>query len=96
MQNADNNIDVLIDKINALQVSINTITETLKKMEKNKITFGDFVSEKEAIEITGLSRSSLLNLRREGKLNISTLTGKQKFYRLSDFKKLLEKNEEEI
>jgi len=53
----------------------------------------DWITEKEAIRITGLCRSTLLKLRKEGELTSSTLSGKENFYRLSDIKKLLDLNE---
>jgi hypothetical protein len=75
---------------------VNTIAETLQKLQKEKAAFGDWVPESEAIAITGLSKSTLLNLRNSGKISSSTISGKQPYYRLSDFKKLLDKNEQEI
>ena len=89
----ENIIDTVITKLDALQASMNTIAEMLLKMQKNKVAFGDWVSEQDLIDIIGLKKSSLLKLRNEGKITFSTITGKQKYYRLSDFKKLLDKNE---
>ena len=86
-------MDIIIAKQDALQASLNTIADMLLKLQKEKATFGDWVSEKEAIKATGLSRSTLLKLRNEGKVTSSTISGKQNYYRLSDFKKLLDKNE---
>lgn len=92
----DTNKDILITKLDTLQESVNIIAETLQKMQRDKIALGGWVSEKETMTITGLSRSTLLKLRRDRKLGCSTLSGKQLFYRLSDFKKLLDKNEFEL
>jgi hypothetical protein len=60
--------------------------------EKTKIE--DWITEKQAIRITGLSRGTLFKLRKEGAITSSTLSGKQNFYRISDFKNLLNKNEQ--
>lgn len=87
---------MLIDKLDALQASVNIVAETLTKMQKEKTTFGEWVPEREAIGITGLSRATLLKLRNQGKLSSSSISGKHPYYRLSDFKKLLDKNEFEM
>ncbi len=79
-----------------MQASVNIVSEMLVKMQKQRVSFGEWISEKEVMEITGLSRSTLLKLRKEGKVRSSTITGKQVYYMLPDFKKLLDKNEEEI
>ena len=92
----DNNINNVIDKLNAIQASVNIIDEKLQKLQKERATFGEWVSEKEVIAITGLSRATLLKLRNSGKVSSSTISGKQLYYRLSDFKKLLDKNELEM
>ncbi|OFY85358.1 MAG: hypothetical protein A3F72_03585 [Bacteroidetes bacterium RIFCSPLOWO2_12_FULL_35_15] len=86
----------IIEKLDAVQASMNSIVETLDKIQKEQTTFGDWISEKETISITGLSRSTLLKLRKTGKVRKSTFTGKQLYYKLSDFKKLLDKNEFEF
>jgi len=92
----DTNYNITLDKLNTLQASINIVSDVLLKMQKNRVGFGEWISEREAIEITNLSRSTLLKLRKEGKIRSSTITGKQVYYLLSDFKKLLDKNEEEM
>jgi Mg2+ and Co2+ transporter CorA len=88
----DTKIDLLFDKLNALEASVNTIAEML---QKEKIILGDWLSEKETIAATGLSRSTLLKLRKLGKISSSTITGKQLYYKKTDFIKLLNKNEQE-
>jgi len=54
---------------------------------------GDWISEKDAIALSGLGRTRLYQLRMKGIITSSTLGGKAVFYRLSDFKVLLNKNE---
>ena len=92
----DNNINNVIDKLSALQASVNIISEQLQKLQKERTTFGEWVAEKEVIAVTGLSRATLLKLRNAGKVTSSTISGKQLYYRFSDFKKLLDKNELEM
>ena len=87
---------MLINKLDILQGSVNIIAETIAKMQKEKTTFGEWVPEREAIVITGLSKATLLKLRNQGKLSSSSISGKHPYYRLSEFKKLLDKNEFEM
>jgi hypothetical protein len=74
---------MLMEKVDALQASVNSIAEIVLKIQKEKIA------------VTGLSRSKLLELRKTGKVSSSSISGKKPYYKLSDFKKLLDKNEEE-
>ena len=92
----DSEYNIVVEKINTLQASVNIVAEMLLKMQKERISFGEWVSEKEIIAITGLSRSTLLKLRNEGKISSSTISGKRPYYRLSDLKALLNKNEQEM
>jgi len=95
----DSNINCLIDKVDSLQLSVNTLAQKLDMMQKEKHITGSWISEKEVIESEALgrpSRSSLLKLRKEGKLRSTKFSGKAIFYQLSDFKKLLDKNELEM
>ncbi len=80
-------------KLDSLQATVDYLKELLEKMMTRDAKIDDWITEKEAIRITGLCRSTLLKLRKEGELTSSTLSGKQNFYRLSDIKKLLDLNE---
>ena len=93
---SDSEYNIVVEKLNTLQASINIVAEMLLKMQKERVSFGEWASEKEVMEITGLSRSTLLKLRKAGKVRSSTISGKQPYYILSDFKKLLDKNEQEL
>jgi predicted DNA-binding transcriptional regulator AlpA len=85
-----------MDRIDALQAAVNVLSENVRKLYQERSTLGEWVSEKKAMEITGLSRSTLLALRNQGKLSQSSIAGKSVYYKLSDFKKLLERNKVEI
>jgi hypothetical protein len=74
------------NKLNAIEALLLQNTQT-----ENKI--GDWVPASVAMKLTGLKRSSLLALRKTGKLTSSTISGKCVFYRRSDFEKLLNENE---
>ena len=84
----------ILTRLGLLQRAVEHLTAILEA-GKGKATLGDWISEAEAIGLTGLSRGTLLKLRNEGTISCSTLSGKSNFYRIGDFKKLLEKNEKE-
>lgn len=85
----------LIEYIRLLERKIDLLTEAVGVQKKKDQLFGEWVEEKEVIIMTGLSRNTLFKLRQEGRITRSTLSGKQNYYRLSDFKKLLNRNENE-
>jgi len=85
----------LIQYLKSLEAKIDLLTDAVSVQKKNKQLFGEWIEEKEVMAMTGLSRNTLLKLRNEGKIRRSTLAGKQNYYRLSDFKKLLDQNENE-
>ena len=83
----------LAEEIRALQYSVaQLIAATKDEHRKNKM-FGEWISEKEAMQLTGLSRSSLFTLTKQGKLIKSSIAGKKNYYKLSDFKRLLDENQ---
>ncbi len=77
-----------------LQTQLSDIKKLIEQLMEERNKLDDWITEKEAIRISGLCRSTLLTLRKQGDLTSSTLSGKQNFYRLSDFNKLLETNEQ--
>ncbi len=80
-------------KLDSFQATINYLKDIIEKLVDGQNKIEDWITEKEAVRITGLCRTTLLRLRKEGELTSSTLSGKQNFYRLSDIKKLLDLNE---
>lgn len=87
------NIDQ-VNKFEMLQIELSYLKDLMEQLIEAHNKIEDWITEKEAIRISGLSRSTLLKLRKEGQLTSSTLSGKQNFYRISDFKKLLDINEQ--
>lgn len=83
----DNKFEIIHAELSDLKRLIEQLMEAQNKLD-------DWITEKEAIRISGLCRSTLLTMRKKGDLTSSTLSGKQNFYRLSDFNKLLEINEQ--
>lgn len=83
----------LIEEVRVLQYSIAELAALTKHERiKNKM-FGEWISEKEAMQLTGLSRSSLFTLTKQGKLIKSSIAGKKNYYKLSDFKRILDENQ---
>jgi hypothetical protein len=85
--------DALIQYLKTLEEKIDLLTEAVKVQKKKDRLLSEWIEEKEVIAMTGLSRNTLLKLRNEGRITRSTLAGKQNYYRISDFKKLLDRNE---
>ena len=73
------------NKLTAIQVLL------MQKAQSDNM-LGDWLSEQDAITLTGLKKTRLYELRMEGKITSSTLGSKAVFYRISDFKALLNEN----
>ena len=80
--------------LDSLQATVHYLKGLIEQLITNQHKVEDWINETDAMKISGLSRGTLLKLRKEGKLSSSTLSGKQNFYRISDFKKLLDLNEQ--
>lgn len=91
-----NNELILINesKLDSLQAAVINLKELVEQLITSQHKIEDWINETDAMKISGLSRGTLLKLRKKGKLSSSTLSGKQNFYRISDFKKLLDLNEQ--
>ena len=83
----------MVEEIKTLHELVENLIVVVSNSDRRTLLLDDWISEKQAIAVTGLSRGTLLKLCNEGKTIKSTLSGKSNFYRLSDFKSLLEKNE---
>ena len=82
------------NKFEMLHAELSDLKKIIEQLVEGQNKLDDWITEREAIRISGLCRSTLLTLRKQGDLTSSTLSGKQNFYRLSDFNKLLETNEQ--
>jgi len=81
-------------KLQALHDKVDNLTSMLQNLLSESKAIGtDWISEQRVFSLTGLSRSSLFYLRREGKLTSSSIGKKAVFYRLSDIERLLNENE---
>lgn len=78
---------------------IETIYEHVCKMREQLTTIAaakamdDWISQKQAEQLTGLSKSTLYAMRRQGLLTHSTFTGKEVYYRRSDLIRFLNMQE---
>lgn len=83
----------------ALQLQLQILEDRLKSIE-SKIVFSkeiesinDWIDEESVKRITGLGKSTLYALRKNGKLTFSRLGKRKLFYRISDLSRLLDENE---
>lgn len=83
----DNTLEILQAELSDLKIIV-------EQLVQDRIRIDGWITEIEAIQLSGLSRGTLFKMRKEGVVSSSTLSGKQNFYRLSDFKKLLDLNEQ--
>ncbi len=86
----DENLEARLDALEDLLFSINQKLDTALTQNAN---IGGWLKEEDIIRITGLGKTSLYNLRRKNKITSSSIAERGVFYRLSDFEKLLNKNE---
>lgn len=89
-------ISALEKKLAGMQAKIDAMYDLLLQKSIAEQSFGDWIPQHLAEKLCGLKRSSLLALRKAGKLTSSTISGKGVFYRRSDFEKLLNENENEL
>ena len=82
-----------IQKIATLEILLSSIHERLDNLVALNTAIGGWVDQETIMRLTGLGKTKLYELRRANKVSCSTITGKQKFYKLSDFEKLLNYNE---
>ena len=79
-----------------IQVGANRVAWLLSDIEKfiaEKQSIGDWMNEKLTMNITGLGKTKLYELRNTGKVRSSSLTERKLFYRRSDLERLLNKNQ---
>ena len=80
-------------RIKALEKKIDDLTNIIMKLISEKQAIGDWLSEELTMQLTGLCKSKLYELRNDGKIRSSNLTERKIFYRRSDFERLLNKNQ---
>ena len=86
-------IKSILEELRLVRAELDAVKEILSNSLRREKLFGDWVSEKDLIQLTGYSRSALYLLWKQGLITKSSISGKANYYRMSDFKKLLDKNE---
>ena len=80
-------------QIKALEKKIDDLYNVIEKFIAEKQSIGDWMNEKLTMNITGLGKTKLYELRNTGKVRSSSLTERKLFYRRSDLERLLNKNQ---
>jgi len=80
-------------QIKALEKKIDELYAIIEKFIAEKQSIGDWMNEKLTMNITGLGKTKLYELRNSGKVRSSSLTERKLFYRRSDLERLLNKNQ---
>ncbi|MBL0103593.1 MAG: hypothetical protein IPP51_07485 [Bacteroidetes bacterium] len=80
-------------QIKALEKKIDELYVIIEKFIAEKQSIGDWMNEKLTMNITGLGKIKLYELRNTGKVRSSSLTERKLFYRRSDLERLLNKNQ---
>lgn len=84
--------DKILEKLSGIEEKLDAISNKIDYKETDQ-TIGEWISEKQAIKLTGLSRSTLYRLRKDDEVSSSKLKEKKNYYRKSDMNRLLNKNE---
>ena len=85
-------IDKIFEKLSGIEKMLRELSEKIDDMETD-VPIGDWISEKQAKKITGLSRSSLYRLRKTNQITSSSLQEKKPLYRITDLLRLINVNE---
>jgi hypothetical protein len=86
-------IVVTDERLAVLEQSIAELTKLVKSLKADECSIGDWIPEDEVLRISQLGKTTLYNLRKEGALSFSTISGRGVFYRKSDLIKILDGNE---
>lgn len=81
------------ERINRLEKKIDDLTDLVKKLSLDDRGVGDWLSQEDALNLTGLGKTKLYELRKDGRIRSSHLEGKAVFYRRSDIEALLNQNQ---
>lgn len=80
------------ERIELIYEDIQQLSEQLAAIAAPK-ALDDWISQKQAEQLTGLSKSTLYAMRKQDLLSHSTFTGKEVFYRKSDLVSYLNRQE---
>ncbi|MFN8167119.1 MAG: helix-turn-helix domain-containing protein [Bacteroidia bacterium] len=80
-------------QVKSLEKKIDDLYNIIEKFIAEKQSIGDWMNEELTMNITGLGKTKLYELRNTGKVRSSSLTERKLFYRRSDLERLLNKNQ---
>lgn len=80
-------------QVKSLEKKIDDLYNIIEKFIAEKQSIGDWMNEELTMNITGLGKTKLYELRNTGKVRSSSITERKLFYRRSDFEKLLNTNQ---
>jgi hypothetical protein len=60
--------DSVLEELRLVRVEITELRNELRKKNAKEKTFSEWINEKECMELTGLSRGTLLTMVQEGKI----------------------------
>jgi hypothetical protein len=83
----------IVEELRLVRMELSALTESTKHEKKREKLLGEWMPEHEIIELTGLSRNTLYNLWKAGKISKSSIKGKANYYKAGDFKQLLKENQ---
>jgi len=84
---------VLLEELRLIRLEIEELKSAVHSDKRSEKLFGEWIHEKELMKLTNHSRNTLYNLWKQGLVTKSTISGKANYYRMADFKKLLDKNQ---
>jgi hypothetical protein len=91
--NQDPNLSIVQQRLAVIEMQMKEALNLLHALMAERNTIGEWVDEETAMKVTGLSKSSLYELRRSDRISYSTISGRAKHYRLRDFENILNENE---
>lgn len=85
--------DKIVEQVRLLERKIEGLIEVVTALNEKDQAIGDWIPSSMAKRIAKLGKTSLYKMREAGKLSDSTISGKMVFYRMSDFERILNENE---
>lgn len=81
------------ERLSALEQLLNELNKKVNCLLIAQDYMGGWIKQEDIMKLTGLGKTTLYKLRKDNEITSSTIAERGVFYRLSDFEKLLNKNE---
>ncbi|MBL7889709.1 MAG: hypothetical protein JNL24_09155 [Bacteroidia bacterium] len=91
--NQSHELMIVQQRLAMIEMQMKEAISLLNAMMNERNAIGEWVDEETAMRVTGLSKSSLYELRKANRISYSTISGRPKHYRLKDFENILNENE---